>query len=303
MNFNYNRVIAYLKVAEARSFSHAAAQLNISVGMVSVHIKELERSLGTTLITRTTRSLTLTEAGQRFYDDFIDIKRRIDGSLETLKNESDQVCGVLRVVSSRAYGSRFIAPIIAQFSKLHPQLKIIYDIGAPLSKLACGKHDLAIYFGNLQDSSFRCRKISEFQNYLIASPAFTQQHALEDISCLNTLPWIANERFYKDGKWILRKNCTEQFIIKPTIRYSSNSLALIHQMALSSLGIAALPTWMLKDDIQTNKLVRLFPSYEFTALPVNVLYPNCIRLPLKARYFIDFLVTHLGVSHQDPHEQ
>lgn len=297
MDFNYNRVLSYLKVAEFKSFSRAAAQLNISTGMVSIHIKELELSLGTTLISRTTRSLALTEAGQRFYDDFIDIKQRIDCSLETLKDESEHVCGVLRVVSPRDYGSRFIVPIIAEFSKLYPQLKIIHDVGLPLSSLASGKHDLAICLGNLQDSSFKCRKISEFQSYLIASPEFTEQHSLEDISCLNTLPWIANEKFYKEGKWILRKGRTEQFVIKPTIRYGSNSLTLIHQMALFSLGIAALPAWMLKDDIQTNKLIRLFPNHEFTALPVNVLYPNCIKLPLKARRFIDYLVAKLGTAH------
>jgi DNA-binding transcriptional LysR family regulator len=303
MDFNYNRVIAYLKVAEFKSFSRAAEQLNISTGMVSIHIKELERSLGTTLISRTTRSWALTEAGQRFYDDFIDIKQRIDCSLETLKDESERVCGVLRVVSPRDYGSRFIVPIIAEFSKLYPQLKFIHDVGAPLSNLASGKHDLAICLGKLQDSSFKYRKISEFQSYLIASPEFTERHSLEDINCLNTLPWIANEKLYKEGKWILRKGRTEQFVIKPAIHYASNSSTLIHRMALSSLGIAALPAWMLKDDIQANKLIRLFPNYEFTALPVNVLYPNCIRLPLKARRFIDYLVVKLGAAHHESQEQ
>lgn len=303
MDFNYNRILAYLKVAELRSFSRAAAQLNLSTGMVSIHIKELERSLGTTLINRTTRTLVLTEAGQRFYDDFIDIKQRIDCSLETLKDNSKHVCGVLRVVSPRDYGSRFILPIVVEFSKLHPQLKIIHDVGAPLSNLASGRHDLAIYFGNLQNSSFKCRKISEFQSYLIATPEFTKRHSLKDINCLNTLPWIANEQLYKEGKWILRKGQTEQFVIKPAIRYGSNSLTLIHRMALSSLGIAALPAWMLKDDIQANKLIRLFPNYEFSALPVNVLYPNCIRLPLKARRFIDYLVARLGTTHFHLHEQ
>jgi DNA-binding transcriptional LysR family regulator len=303
MDFNYNRVLAYLKVAEFKSFSGAAVQLNISTGMVSVHIKELERSLGTTLISRTTRSLVLTEAGQRFYDDFIDIKQRIDCSLETLKGESEHVCGVLRIVSPREYGSRFIVPIIAEFSKLYPQLKIVHDVGAPLSKLASGKHDLAICLGSLQDSSFKCRKISEFRSYLIASPEFIEQHAVEDINCLNTLPWIANEKLYKEGKLVLRKGRTEQFVIKPLSRYSSNSLTLIHQMALFSLGIAVLPAWMLKDDIRANKLIRLFPHYEFSAMPINILYPNCIRLPTKARRFIDYLVAKLGTTHHESLEQ
>jgi DNA-binding transcriptional LysR family regulator len=74
-------------------------------------------------------------------------------------------------------------------------------------------------------------------------------------------------------------------------------------MALFSLGIAALPAWMLKDDIQTNKLIRLFPNYELAALPVNILYPNCIKLPLKARRFIDYLVSKLGAAHHGPQEQ
>ncbi|HCS45812.1 MAG TPA: hypothetical protein DIW52_23835 [Pseudomonas sp.] len=234
MDFNYNRVISYLKVVELKSFSRAAAQLNISTSMVSVHIKELEFSLGITLISRTTRSLALTEAGQRFYDDFSDIKQRIDCSLETLKDESEHICGVLRVVSPWDYGSRIIVPIIAEFSKLYPQLKIIHDVGLPLSNLANGKHDVA--------------------------------H-------------------------------------KTTIRYGSNSLTLIHRMALFSLGIAALPDWMLKDDIQTSKLIRLFPNYEFTVLPVNALYPNCIKLPLKTRRFIDYMVAKLDTAHVGHQEQ
>lgn len=299
MDFNYNRVLAYLKVAEFKSFSRAAVQLNISTGMVSVHVKELERYLGTTLISRTTRSLVLTETGQRFYDDFIDIKQRIDCALETLKGESEHVCGVLRIVSPRDYGSRFIVPIIAEFSKLYPQLKITHDVGAPLPKLASGQHDLAICLGNLQDSSFKCRKISEFHSYIIASPELTEQHSLEDIGCLNTLPWIANEKLYKEGKLTLRKGQTEQFVIKPTIRYGSNSLTLTHQMALFSLGIASLPAWMLKDDIQAGRLIRLFPNYEFPALPVNILYPNNIRLPTKARRFIDYIVAKLGPAHRE----
>ncbi|SDB49429.1 DNA-binding transcriptional regulator, LysR family [Pseudomonas sp. NFACC23-1] len=303
MDFNYNRVIAYLKVAEFKSFSGAAVHLNISTGMVSIHIKELERSLGTTLISRTTRSLVLTEAGQRFYDDFIDIKQRIDCALETLKSEAEHVCGVLRIVSPRDVGSRLIVPIIAEFANLYPQLKIVHDVGAPFSKLAKGKHDLAICLGILQDSSFRCRKISEFRNYLIASPEFIERHSLKNITCLNTLPWIANEKLHKDGKISLRKDQTEQLTIKPIIRYSSNSLTLTHQMALFSLGIAILPAWMLNDDIKTNKLVRLFPNYELSTTPINILYPNCIRLPIKARRFIDYLVAKLGTTHHEIQEQ
>lgn len=297
MDFNYNRVLAYLKVAQFKSFSHAAVQLNISTSMVSVHIKKLELSLGTTLINRTTRSLALTEAGQRFYDDFMDIKQRIDCSLQTLKESTGQVCGILRIVSPREYGSRFIVPAIAEFSRLHPHLKIVHDVGYPLANLASGRHDLAICLGPLEDSSFKCRKIADFENYLVASPQFLERYGVQDINCLNTLPWISNESLYKEGKWVLRKQPGDVFIVKPNIRYASNSLTLIHQMALFDLGIAALPAWMLKDDIEANTLIRLFPEHEFATSPVNILYPNGINLPLKARRFIDYLVAKLGTVH------
>lgn len=166
-----------------------------------------------------------------------------------------------------------------------------------------GAHDLAICFGHLQDSSCKCRKITEFQNFLVASPEFARKNKLTSLGCLNKLPWVTNEKLYRDGAWVLRGGGSERFVITPDIKYGSNSLSVIHKMAILSLGVTLLPSWMVSEDIERRRLLRLFSNYNFASMPmpmpmpVYVLYPNSVRPPLKVRKFIDFLVTkHNGFS-------
>lgn len=119
-DFNYSRVLAFLRVAELKSFSRAAEELHISISMVSVHVRELERSLGTALLVRTTRSISLTETGKKFYDEFFEITRKIHSLLEEFKGESEACDGVLRVASPRDYGARFMVPMIAELFEAIP---------------------------------------------------------------------------------------------------------------------------------------------------------------------------------------
>ncbi len=135
----------------------------------------------------------------------------------------------------------------------------------PLDDLVTEKLDLVIRLGNLKNSSLKTRKIGEYPIYLVATPQFIKDHPIENISDLADVPWIGHTLLnWQDSQYILQNSLGEQYAL-PFIRsqYESNSVTAIHQMALSSLGVAICPAWLVDEDIQNNRLIRLFPDFPY----------------------------------------
>ncbi len=298
MQKNLKQIMSFLQVVDSGSFTKAADILGLSRSMVSIDIKQLETELNVSLLTRNTRNIALTEVGKYFYDDFKRIQLQIDEAFERSQNLGTSVTGLLRFSSTNEFGQRFILPLLPQFCRLYPKLRLQYSFNSSLDDLVTEKLDLAIRLGNLKNSSLKTRKIGDYSIYLVATPQFIEKHSINSIADLADIPWITHSLLnWQDTQYFLQNNKGEKIPL-PIIKsqYESNSAAVIHQMVLSSLGVAICPAWLVEEDIKHKRLTHLFPELHLPSQNIQLLYPNTVALPAKTRAFIDFLVSHLVIK-------
>lgn len=292
MQKNLKQIATFLQVVDSGSFTKAADILGLSRSMVSIDIKQLESQLNVSLLTRNTRNIALTEAGKHFYDDFKHIQLNIEEAFERSQNLGSSVTGLLRFSSTNEFGQRYILPLLPEFCRLYPKLRLQYSFNSSLDDLVTEKLDLAIRLGNLKSSSLKTRKIGEYSIYIVASPQFIKRYPINHIADLAQVPWITHSLLnWQDTQYVLQDQQGEKQAL-PIIKsqYESNSAAVIHQMTIASLGLAICPSWLVDEDIQLGRLVRILPEYNLPTQNIQLLYPSTISLAAKTRTFIDYLV-------------
>ncbi|TFB45295.1 LysR family transcriptional regulator [Pseudomonas sp. F01002] len=294
MHTHLNRVQTFLAVVDFGSYTKAANYLSISKAMASLHVKALEDVLSATLLIRNTRNISLTEIGQDFYEEFKGIVADIDNAFDNVLKGHNRVSGKLRFSSTSEYGEAYILPLIPQFIERYPEIKLCYNFNSSLNDLVAEKLDLVIHLGNLADSAFKSRKLADYEIVLVATETFLARHPVQNPQDLNSVPWIANSNLQAPTQWSLRHPQLGAVEINGINQFESNSSTAIRSMTLSSLGVSVLPAWVVKDDIASERLIRLLPDYSLPSQSVNVVFPNSPHLPHKSRAFIDFLLLHLA---------
>ena len=176
----------------------------------------------------------------------------------------------------------------------YPAISIRYDTNSSLSDLIAEKLDLVVRLGSLADSDFKSRKLDDYDIVLVASPALLKRHPVRQPADLAPLPWIANSNLHSPTHWILRGPQDKETEVKGSAAHHANTSAAIRLMALSSLGIAVLPAWLVEQDLHSGALQQLLPGYSLPRQSISAVFPNSPHLPHKTRAFIDFLSKHLG---------
>ncbi|WP_272539292.1 LysR family transcriptional regulator [Providencia sp. PROV197] len=298
MQRNLKKIISFLQVVDSGSFTKAADILGLSRSMVSVDIKQLETELNVSLLTRNTRNIALTEVGKHFYEDFKHIQSQINEAFEKSQNLGTNISGLLRFSSTSEFGQRFILPLLPEFCRLYPRLKLQYSVNSSLDDLITEKLDVSIRLGNLKSSSLKMKKLGDYNIYLVASPEFVQKYQINQVSDLALVPWVNHSLLnWQDTQYVMQNNCGENFSIPSiTSQYESNSAAVIHQMVLASLGIAICPAWLVNEDLNAKRLVRVLPEYHLSKQNIQLLYPSTSVLPAKTRTFIDYLVSNIRIE-------
>ena len=294
MHTHLNRVQTFLAIVDLGSFTKAADYLNISRAMVSLHVKALEDALSTTLLMRNSRAVSLTETGQSFYNEFKGIVADIDNAFDKVLNGRNRLSGKLRISSTSEYGEKYILPLIPLFSQHYPDIKLCYYANSSLNDLIAEKLDLVIRLGNLADSAFKSRKITDYEIVLVATEQFLGRHPVHEPQDLGGVPWIANSNLQTPTQWLLRDEQGQGVEVSGVHHFETNSSAAMRSMALSSLGVSVLPKWLIEDDLASGRLIRLLPAYSLPQRSINVVFPNTAHLPHKSRVFIDFLLLHLA---------
>jgi len=289
----------FVEVMEKGSFAGAARSRNIDPSSVSRTIAKLERELSVRLFQRTTRKLQPTEAGAIYYDRIAPIIDEIELAKQMATDLGTTPRGTLRFTASTVFSSQKIVPILPEFARRFPSLKMEIILSDSYLDLIAERIDLALRLGTLQDSSYIVRKLRGMEFYVCASPNYLQKYGwpndplqIKDLNCLlfprqgNNLNWL-----FKDprGK-IIEIPIKGQYLL-------TNSLA-IKQCAIAGMGLTLLPDWLVSEEIKSGSLVRLFPNYEVTTTDqpsaIWLLYPSRNYLPLKTQVFIDYLAEKLG---------
>ncbi|GLS04769.1 LysR family transcriptional regulator [Chitiniphilus shinanonensis] len=283
------RLALFVAVVDAGGFTAAAERLGLAKAAVSQQVARLERDLGVTLLTRTTRRVTLTEAGEAFYGECVPLLRQAETVLEHAAQDHAVPQGTLRVTASVDYAASVVAPLIAAFATRHPTLQIELIASNEVVDLVEARIDVAIRQGWLRDSTLRAVQLGSFGQWLLASPAYlARAGAIARPEELSAHRWIALNLLSAPLHWQFeREGAAVPVRMRAPLRV--NSPQVLRALLLSDAGVSVLPDYMAHEDVQAGRLVRLLPQWELPRGGIYAVYPASRHLPAKSRAFIDFV--------------
>lgn len=291
---NLNRLAIFVALVRAGSFTAAAEQLGMTKAMVSQHLLKLERELGVTLIVRSTRRMALSEAGAIFHADCLQLLEQAQLAIERIGDRRNTPSGILRLTTSTDYGMAVVAPALADFHRLHPQLQVDLVINDQISDLIAERFDLAIRIGWLRDSSLRATRLGSFRQLVMAAPAYLAEHGAprrpEDLAAQR---WIAMSALTAPLRWTFTRGSGTRRIVRMTQAMQANNAAAIRALVMHGAGVSVLPDYLVQDDIDTGRLQVLLAQYRLPEGGIYAVYPDP-QPPAKVRAFIDFMRNRLA---------
>ena len=283
---HWDRIEAFVEVVRRGSFAHAARHLGVSSSHVSRLVARLETQLGTQLLYRTTRRLTLTDAGQVYFEHCGQLFDGFQEALAAISDFQQSPTGVLKLTCATTFGERFIAPLVNDFLDRHPQLSVQLDFTNRRVDIVDEGFDVAIRTGALPDSSLIARKLCARREYVVGSAGYFQRHArphtLGELGRHNCLRGSASQwSFDVDG---------QHRHLKVQGNWQGNSGVALLDAARKGLGLVQLPDYYVEADLESGALVSVLDQYACTHTAVWVVYPRHRHLSPKVRQFVDFLV-------------
>lgn len=293
---NLQRMTMFVAVVDSGSFTAAAAALGQTKAVVSFNVRQLESELGVTLLLRSTRRLTLTEAGSLFYHRGVALLKAAENLQDEVRGCHVGLSGELRITTTPEYGAQVIVPALAEFSERHPALRVRHVSSSLHADLISERFDVAIRLGTLADSRYRAALISRFAIVPLAAPSWLARHAVETLEDLAQAEWVIHERLTAPLRWQLTGPHNENmaFEINRAPRLSADSASALMAFALAGCGIALLPEWLAAAALADNSLVQVMPEFSFPPQGVYAVYLDAQHVPAKVRAFIDFLRQRLG---------
>jgi DNA-binding transcriptional LysR family regulator len=294
---NLNRLVVFAAVVEAGSLTAAADRLGIAKTMVSTHMQRLEAEVGASLLVRTTRRVSVTEAGSAFYEASRHILNTAEDAISALDQDSGALRGTLRVATPIDYGASVIAPALVAMRQTHPELKVELVSADRLVDLVAEGVDVAIRLGRLADSSHRAVQIGGLVKWLVASPEFIETWGKPTrADALAKLPFVAMSALTKP----LAVTLESKRGAKQTIRFSAGFFAdtapTCRAATLAGGGVAFLSDFSTREDIAAGRLVRLLPDWSSPLAGIHAVFPPTRYPAPKVRFFIDALKARLGAE-------
>ena len=280
----------FLRVADTGSFSKAAADLDIGQPTVSRRIQDLEAQLGADLFLRTTRALSLTEAGQSFYARARGILEAFEAAEAEVRGLDNEPVGQLRISVPHSLSRVVIAPALASFMRRYPDLSLDVISDDSYTDIVQEGVDLAFRLGELADSSLMAKRIALSPRKLWASPIYIAQ--LKGVSRPGELtPDEALSLRQQSGAavWTLSHGESgETDSVRAAGRFRASSGDMLIQCAQDALGYILAPDWLVCEKVREGQLARLLPEWEAPALPLNVVWSGG-KLKGKARLLADHI--------------
>ncbi|GCF91670.1 LysR family transcriptional regulator [Shewanella sp. M-Br] len=291
---HFSALPIFVTVVECGSFSLAGQKLGLSKSAVSKRITLLEQSLGIQLLHRTTRSLSLTEAGARYFDYVRPAVKLAADGLDAISELQQAPQGNLRIAIPMVFGRLHIAPLIPEFLRRYPKIQLQMQMDDKTTDLIAGGFDLAIRIGELPDSSLIARKIAPCLSVICASPEYIARHSApqtpQQLSQHNCLFYS----YFRDGVEWTFLSLQGSTRIQPNGNYQVNNSDAIHQATLDGVGIANLPRFMVDADLQVGRLQALLADHPLPEHGIYAVYPQRKYLPTKVSVLIEFLMELLA---------
>ena len=278
----------FVRIVESGSFSAVARELGMIQPTVSKQMTALEDKLGVRLLNRTTRRLSMTDAGREYYERcqrILDEVQEMETEVAGLQNRPS---GTLRVNTPVAFGNVHMLPLTLAFRRKYPGVAIDLSLDDRYVDLVQEGIDVAIRFGELGDSQLVARHVGSSASVCVASPAYLSVHGtpktpseLREHECI-TYSYLFSNEWPFDGPDGLQS-------IKVHGDFRANSGMTIRSAALEGAGIASIPAFLIREDIETGRLVQLLSQFAPAPIRISAVYPSARLLSRKVKLFVDFI--------------
>jgi DNA-binding transcriptional LysR family regulator len=285
-----NELFLFVLVVEAGSFNKAAAIAGISTPALSKKISKLEKDLSVQLLYRTTRKLSLTEAGETLYQHAKNINQQVNEAIGAVSNFSETIAGEIKLSVPTISGELLLAEIVADFCHQHPDISVNIRLENEFVDLVKGGLDLAIRTGYLEDSTLIAKPLIISHWVVCCSPQYIEKYGkpntIEDLLTHNCLAYTGQAKGSHD--WRFKHNGQEKNI-RIVGNLQTNNAQALRKAALAGYGIAYVPRCGVYEDLQSGKLIALLTDYEPRSLGVYAVYSYTRHLPEKIRLLIDHI--------------
>lgn len=294
-----NDLILFSQVVEQGSFSKVAGLNNLTNSVVSKRIARLEQALGVQLLHRTTRKLTLTEAGRVLALQAKTVSQATIEAIEAVSGFGEDISGQIKMSVPTISGDLLLANAVAEFCHIHPGLTIDMALDNRFVDLIENGYDIVIRTGYLNDSSLIARHIIDSQWAVCASPEYLKKNGqpqkLEDLQQHNCLQYTYQSTGASDWKFTVDG---ESCVVKVSGDFSTNNAAALRKVALAGYGIVYVPRCLVYHDLIGGQLIDLFPIRVAKKLGVYAVYPYTKQLPNKIKLLIEHIkASYLAHSH------
>ncbi len=298
MQDRFEDLRTFVAVVQARSLASAARRLNVAKSAVSRRVQELENRLGAQLLNRTTRTLSLTEAGRQFFERATALLADLEEAENIATSATREVVGKLRISAPMTFGAMHMAPVICHFMEKNPRLSVEMILDDRRVDLVADGYDLAVRIAQLEDSNLAARRIAPIRRTVCASPRYLRRYGTpkqpadlihhRGISYTNV-----DERRY--WHFVHPQTGEEQFIdVRSPLKLNNGDA--MREAAIAGYGLTALPTFITHQAIAAAQLVPLLLPYELPAINMYAVFPSGRNTPGKVRAFVDFMVDRFGDS-------
>ena len=283
----------FVKVADIGSFVGAANALDVSNAVVTRHVADLEGRLGTRLLHRTTRSLSLTESGQVYLERARQILDELEDVEQMVTARNHEPIGTLRIVAPVVFGLHTLAPVLQSYAKSYPKVVPDVTLVDRTVDLVEEGYDVGILIARqMRTGSIVTRRLTTDCMMVCATPEYLAEHGtptrpehLMDHACLSPPSEYWGDEHVFSGAY-------DEVRVRPTNVIAANNTEMLRQFTLLGMGVAILPSYLISRDVAQGRLVRLLADYRLPQVEINVAYPSRRHLPVKVRTFIDHLVEY-----------
>lgn len=285
---------AFVEVVGSGGFSRAAARLGLSKSIVSRRVAALEADVGVRLLSRTTRGVSLTDAGIELNKRALQILAEVEEALDAVAGRDNVIAGTLRLAAPLSFGVSHLAGALAEFAATHPQLQLDVTYSDRFVDVVREGYDAAVRIAELKDSSLVARRLAPVRTAIVASPVYLARRGTpqtpRDLAAHEALIYTGTAN---PEVWRFRSG-QRTIAVRIQGRFRADNGDALREAAIAGLGVTLLPTWLTTADVSRGALVEVLSTYNRPEGSLYVLRPPGPMAPGKVRALVDFLSARFG---------
>ncbi len=297
MRFRLDYIETFISVMEAGSLSAAGLRMDLSKSVISKRIRDLESSLSTQLLSRSTRGVHATDKGQEFYANAKQLLQQLDDVVEATFDDQSSLNGQLKIAAPMSFGTMHLGAILYDFLKIHPNLELALTLDDKKIDIEGSGFDFAIRITQMKDSTMIARKLAMSRRVVCCSPSYAKAYGLpESIEDLCHHKCIGYANLYSGQLWQFEPLTTVEQVrsIPLKAHYVFNNGESMRDAAIAGLGLCLIPRFIAYEALRDGTLIDATPNDPPTADTIYAMYPQSRHHPRKVRAVIDYLTTRFA---------